>query len=733
MGSFTFSDSPLKSEIQSGSGGITASASSVEVASIPSDVSQGDIVKVGLGDASAWGAENGELVYGTVGALGGGANGGTDITGLTRGLEESSASSWSEGTTARIGLQTTAQNQALSHDVRGESFVLEKALFDLERGNRSHLTVMSYGDSYPGRAFTRREALPSQIFPYLSDDYNANQFPYPGDRCGSFKAKEGTFSEATKDDHTIEVTGSYYTLSSGDEARFKGHADRTGLVLVQESGAGVAKIRVARGVGSLPGETSGDWRAPTASEIISGQSLDGNGDLTIDLDGSKNPVRVEFDFGSADFTAIQVLHESGGDVRMHRRVQFIPEVESSFILSHTKTGSWNPGNYLTAAQPFEVARLDIVEPDVIVVESDDGIDAYRSFLPKLRDLIDAANLGYDPYVVIVGIPHHKFDQDEKLKRNEYAASFCRKVGWDHVAAEELVGGLSGLEDTGYAGDEIHMLAEFWEVLAEVWADDRGIKAYRTRKPGGNTADVPDIASAQQSELLGAGQISERREITADKSPALASLPRIDSANMDWAAQTSGSGSYDESPAMHNEMNTGSTADSTVVAAINNTFGTPFGAKSRAPTENGIFAWSSIVSAPSLTANGKAFFICEDKQNDDPYSGSLTSEGFGFRLTESGSNVRVEGVYYKGGSQVVTSEAVEKEQGNWISIQAILTQALGNAGQMGITLLVNQQAIASEVIIPSTRFRTPYRFQVTNGSDASQFRVLFLKPTSFSTY
>jgi hypothetical protein len=103
--SFSYSGTGLQSAIQSGSGGIASGDSSVEVDSIPADIAAGDDVKVALGSASDWAAGNGETVYGTVGTIGGGANGGTDITGLTRGAEGTTAASWSEGDPVRVGVQ----------------------------------------------------------------------------------------------------------------------------------------------------------------------------------------------------------------------------------------------------------------------------------------------------------------------------------------------------------------------------------------------------------------------------------------------------------------------------------------------------------------------------------------------------------------------------------------------------------------------------------------------------
>ena len=110
---FSFSGTGERTQITSGSGGITNSDSSVEVDGIPSDLSAGDTVKVALGDASKWQGGNGELVHGEVGTIGGGANGGTDITGLSRGQEGTSASSWSEGAKVRVGVQGREEVQSI--------------------------------------------------------------------------------------------------------------------------------------------------------------------------------------------------------------------------------------------------------------------------------------------------------------------------------------------------------------------------------------------------------------------------------------------------------------------------------------------------------------------------------------------------------------------------------------------------------------------------------------------
>lgn len=102
---FSYSGTGLESAIQSGSGGITSTDTSVEVDSIPSDLSAGDTVKVALGTATQWANGNGETAHGEIGTIGGGANGGTNITGLSRGQEGTSAASWSEGDPVRVGVQ----------------------------------------------------------------------------------------------------------------------------------------------------------------------------------------------------------------------------------------------------------------------------------------------------------------------------------------------------------------------------------------------------------------------------------------------------------------------------------------------------------------------------------------------------------------------------------------------------------------------------------------------------
>lgn len=102
---FSYSGTGLESAIATGSGGLSSTGTSVEVDSIPADLSAGDTVKVALGTATQWSNGNGETVYGDIGTIGGGANGGTDITGLSRGQEGTSAASWSEGDPVRVGVQ----------------------------------------------------------------------------------------------------------------------------------------------------------------------------------------------------------------------------------------------------------------------------------------------------------------------------------------------------------------------------------------------------------------------------------------------------------------------------------------------------------------------------------------------------------------------------------------------------------------------------------------------------
>ncbi|WVM04112.1 hypothetical protein [Salinibacter phage B2_17] len=102
---FSYSGTGLESAIATGSGGLSSTATSVEVDSIPSDLSAGDTVKAAIGTATNFANGNGEVAHGDVGTIGGGANGGTNITGLSRGQEGTTASSFSEGDPVRVGVQ----------------------------------------------------------------------------------------------------------------------------------------------------------------------------------------------------------------------------------------------------------------------------------------------------------------------------------------------------------------------------------------------------------------------------------------------------------------------------------------------------------------------------------------------------------------------------------------------------------------------------------------------------
>ena len=117
MSIFSFSGTGERTQITSGSGGISNSDTSVEVDAIPSDLSAGDTVKIALGGASTWQGGSGETVYGEIGTIGGGANGGTEITGLSRGQEGTTAASWLEGDAVRLGVSGPAE--AFSTQVDG--------------------------------------------------------------------------------------------------------------------------------------------------------------------------------------------------------------------------------------------------------------------------------------------------------------------------------------------------------------------------------------------------------------------------------------------------------------------------------------------------------------------------------------------------------------------------------------------------------------------------------------
>lgn len=226
---FVFSGSPLKSVIQSGSGGITSTASSVEVDSIPSDLGAGDVVKVALGAASDWETESGELVHGRIGSIGSGPNGGTEILHLQRGQEGTSAASWSEGDVVRVGVQgreegTSAALGAPSNtsftfrsEYMGQPFsggngnpcILHRSLFD---DGQYRVLVHNYGNTNGDDTKDLYKTSDFESFALISDDWLSSE-PVLDNFQDHVVLSDGTIVLAQNDNDQNTIT--FWTAADG--------------------------------------------------------------------------------------------------------------------------------------------------------------------------------------------------------------------------------------------------------------------------------------------------------------------------------------------------------------------------------------------------------------------------------------------------------------------------------------------------------------------------------------
>lgn len=619
-----------------------------------------------------------------------------------------------------------------SRDVKGQAVTVNQALRELRAGTRKHFNIMTIGDSWAAGSFpvphTRVQEhigkyLDSGIYSYY--DTEIADFVSQRSTAKTFQEHEGDATSLVKDDYTIGTTGSYKKFAPGEKflfskAQANARADRLIIPLIQEPGSGSLRIEIARGIKFKSDVSSSDWRAPTSSEIAKGASLT-NGELVVDLDGTKGPQIVVLEFPSVDNTAFKVDNPSSSTARMSYSVMFEVQTEPAINVFEVAAGSNSFGDYDTAADPFLKSKIEAYKPDLVFVEAADGLPPFQNFLPKLESVYDSLSVPA-PFTTVVGIPDYDFDSEVpgRLARNRYVAAFCRDSQFDHMATKELVAGREGLRDvSGWSGDNIHFTDKLWETATELWWKRRGFEREDVRPPGGLKATGRGLALNTSS-----GFVSAQGLMKVLSQPTV-----IDTGWMDWGADTAGDGSFQNLGNVY-EISTGSSASSEARMRLSsNVF--PQGAQGQALDTSSYnqFGLSFHFQVKSMTASGECFLGLDTLGTGNSSTPSYSSgEGIGLRVIDNGSDLVVEGIGVPDGSTSPNKTSQKTVQANQFSPFSKVGIFFEREGQLNnkATFRVNEDLIGS-IVVSKIRFNSPFGFAVANGADASSVGLRVTPP------
>mgnify|MGYP001579282087 CR=1 FL=1 len=375
----------------------------------------------------------------------------------------------------------------------------------VQDGTSEHLTVLQIGDSLTQKTITRliedylREWFDTDVIDVGSQTWdftnNVTGRPSPVGGYGTVadtiysngvvrKKKSTTYSG--DGDYDAGFTGTYFELTSalGDisvslSSTTTSRCDKIIIPFLKESGAGTFKIQTSTDYAAWGDTGHASWADPVAGEIASSHTLTG-GELIIDADASFDGDVVELDFTSTSGFAgriFQVIHVSGGDVRM---------IPPAFLIESTDTingykmgeGSNSFAGATTESVPVMAKFLAALKPDVITTQSDDWPSAYENFLPKLKDAIDQAGLGYEPLVVLIGEGPKESDNYDIPASNNVQAKYASLYNWYFFDSLNIAKDWQTYGDLGYiTGDPIHLDANFYLEGADRIAVELGWDKY----------------------------------------------------------------------------------------------------------------------------------------------------------------------------------------------------------------------------------------------------------------
>ncbi|WP_378080136.1 SGNH/GDSL hydrolase family protein [Cerasicoccus arenae] len=340
----------------------------------------------------------------------------------------------------------------------------------IQHGESQTLRVLRVGDSLAGRISQEieRQVL-TKWFPgavYASDSKG---------RGGIYTPTYPSGLRYTKSDYSLTFVGSYILLPIEGGFKFSAYqsgdyyapflVDRLKIPYLKESGSGSFRVKIS-------GEN------PLQENVFRGPELT-NGELVVNADGSGEMDWIELRFDSVQSHIIDIEHVSGSEVRfLHPTMEITTEPTVNFY--HLGEGSNNFINIEDSSVVVMARLIEMLEPDIILTQSDDELGAYENMLPKLKSAIDLAGLETRPAVILVGEGpklNFSFNYDYTLKieaANAYQRAYAAEQGWSYIDLMGIANDMDTLLARGLAGDGVHLDRNFYLLGAQIGACGLGL-------------------------------------------------------------------------------------------------------------------------------------------------------------------------------------------------------------------------------------------------------------------
>lgn len=337
-----------------------------------------------------------------------------------------------------------ASAEALVYNrLQGRLGRLRYELDKILNGDRETLNVIRLGDS-----------LGYRIGRYLENEHLKYWFPneaitYQDDlpRLTGFGGRNvtiaGTGSREIKSNYILNATGTYYNIDSAEYIHFSasgaalGPVDKVIIPFHTDSNGGVAKVRISDNFASVGDTGHADWSEITLSDITSSQTLTG-GELLIDTNSvSFGTEIVVLEFSSPRQVVLEISHESGTGVLVQPLM-----FESNSVPTINYYDLYEGSNTFTsvsnAAAPLMASIWDELRPDIIVIESDDGVTSQDAIVSLLELTLNAMTLDYKPFILFVGMgPKESVSYDLEVLNN-YIGRLCVANGYAFVDGRDIV-------------------------------------------------------------------------------------------------------------------------------------------------------------------------------------------------------------------------------------------------------------------------------------------------------
>jgi len=624
---------------------------------------------------------------------------------------------------------------------RSQGLKLRKALSDIRSGTRKSLKIMALGDSLVGISWsTVHVQLMKELEGWMtSTPIYAHSLGVLGYGTFSDSAAATASSNSTtgtdrqKLDYDAAWDGSLVWLDAGQAARWAiggnaVQADKIYIPIIREPGAGTVKIELSSATAAPA--LGGAYVNVTAPQITSGHSLTGS-ELLVSASGTFGVEMVTLSVALGPWT-VKVSHSSGGRVRVRAPMHEV-STAAAFNVWRVGSASNDYGSTLASAATIEAGQIAAYDPDIIVVETDDRLAAYQNFLPLLETAITNAGLTHNPLVLLVINPFYdnppNYSDADIIERADYCHNFAAtRLGWDVLDGIAMSGGLDEATAAGYENDGIHYSDQIARWMTKTWLASRG---YLPSQPqGGGYAGAATALKGPVSAANGS-----QRPLIAGNIPALLlQSTAFDTSTCGWAGTASGSGSYARGNAGDITITTGSTASSGVGAFINQN-GSMLGIISGNPRGESRGFAVRIRTSGTWDTQALAFILqrTDAVAWNSGYNGTLTAAGWGFRVSNDGTNTLIHGICWLNGALVVSSTSAILGTGGSSAVKdlaVLCTPEAINSSRGTLEWFVTGVSLGTSNYDHSGTFLN-VRAEITNGSTATSRNLLFMPPKYLS--